>query len=366
MSSTVAAPDSSAPGLEQILISADSHIVEEPDFWVNRLPAHLREQAPPPYTGVNRRATKGLGDYVGGLDPTKRIAEMAVDGVSAEVLYPTAGLFVYNQTDVALQQACFIAYNDWIIEYCRAATEPERLVGLGMISLYDIDHAVRELERCRKNGLRGAMIWQTPPASLSFTSQHYERFWEAAQAIEMPVSMHSLTGFGWARGGGAGVREMPEIERIRGNCVNIPAEAGNAVLDLIVSGVNRRYPRLQFVMVESEIGWLPFFLDKLDFRFKRVPAGTEIAIDRPPSEYFNESWFATFFNDPVGTRYLSWWGQENCMWSSDFPHNNSTWPHSREVIQRDLGHLSAEARQRITHGNVAALYHLDINTSTAR
>ena len=117
---------------------------------------------------------------------------MAVDGVSAEVLYPSLAMDQYSLEDVRLQEACFRVYNDWIIEYCVAA--PDRLFGIAMISTYDVEHAVVELQRCKDAGLRGAMIWQAPPEELAFSTDHYERFWAAAQDFEMPVDLHILTG----------------------------------------------------------------------------------------------------------------------------------------------------------------------------
>ena len=117
---------------------------------------------------------------------------MEVDGLSAEVLYPTLGLELFGLDDAKLQEACFRVYNNWLIEYCRVA--PQRLVGVAAISVYDIDHAIQELERCRKAGLKGAMIWQAPHKELPFRSVHYNRFWETAQELDVPISLHILTG----------------------------------------------------------------------------------------------------------------------------------------------------------------------------
>src|SRR5947199_9492735 len=113
----------------EILISADSHVSEAGDLWASRLPAKFRDVAPQfagrrENTGADRFDTK-----TGGWDPTARLTEMAQDGVSAEVLYPTLGLRLFGLDDAELQEACFRVYNDWIIEYCSVA--PERLVGVG-------------------------------------------------------------------------------------------------------------------------------------------------------------------------------------------------------------------------------------------
>ena len=181
------------PGTE-VLISADSHVMEDPSMWAHRLPAGLRDRAP------DYRHLQGGNSFQahpGGSDPAERLKEMAVDGVSAEVLYPTVALDQFGIDDPELQEACFQVYNSWLIEYCSHA--PDRLVGVPCISLYNVDSAVRELKRCRAAGLRGALVWQIPPAQLSFATNHYERFWAAAQDLEMPVSLHILTGMRFRR-----------------------------------------------------------------------------------------------------------------------------------------------------------------------
>ena len=130
--------------------------------------------------------------HPGGWDPHERVKEMAVDGVSGEVLYPSFALDLFGLQDAALQEACFRVYNDWIMEYCSVA--PDRLYGVACIPTYDIDHGVVELERCKTAGLPGAMVWQAPPPELSFATDHYERLWAAAQDLEVPISLHILTG----------------------------------------------------------------------------------------------------------------------------------------------------------------------------
>ena len=122
---------------------------------------------------------------------------MAIDGVSAEVLYPTLGLSLFGIDDAALQEACFRVYNDWLIEYCQV--DHDRLVGIPCISIYDVDHAVKELERCRKAGLNGALIWQAPHPDLPFHSDHYDRFWAASQDLDAPISLHILTGHNYSK-----------------------------------------------------------------------------------------------------------------------------------------------------------------------
>src|SRR5439155_19975976 len=126
-----------------------------------------------------------------------------------------------------------------------------------------------------------------------------------------------------------------------------------------------RHPRLKLVTVENEIGWIPFYLQQWDYYFRRFQKENPPPIDREPSEYFNRQVYATFFNDAVGGHNFAWWGTDNCMWSNDYPHPNSTWPNSRKVIERDLGHLSDETRSKLVRENVARLYSRKIPTVVA-
>ena len=169
------------------IISADSHIMEADDLWVKNLTPTLK----PKYPDFPKRNSPGERD--GGWDPKARISEMEVDGVSAEVLYPTLGLRLFALEDAELQEACFQIANDWMIDYCKVT--PGRLIGIPMISLYNIKNAIKELERCKKAGLIGSLIWQVPPAHLPFSSDYYDPFWEASAELNMPVNLHILTGF---------------------------------------------------------------------------------------------------------------------------------------------------------------------------
>ena len=181
------------------LISPDSHIIERDDLWAERLPETLRDRLPDRYRprpgSPRRRAAEdqpagATADrrsntpiFGAGTDPTKRIAEMEQDGLSAEVIYPTTAMTMFHMEDAELQEACFRVYNDNLIEYCSVA--PDRVYGISLLSAYNIDHAVKELERCRKAGLVGTMVWMTPHPSLPFDrSDHYDRLWAAAQEME--------------------------------------------------------------------------------------------------------------------------------------------------------------------------------------
>ena len=329
----------------EAIISSDSHIIEPIDLWDKQAPAALKAHLP-------KLSRAGADDKPGGIDAKERVREMARDGVSGEVLYTTLALRLFAVEDPASQEAYFRIGNDYMAEYCAAA--PDRLWGIPMISCYNVKNAVKELERCKKLGMVGALIWQVPPDHLRFTGDHYEELWAAAQDLDMPVNLHILSGFNYSRLPGS----SSGIESHR-NSVNTKLhDAITSVFDLIFTGVAERYPRLKFVLVENEIGWIPFVISQWDRYVQRFAQTRPVPFKELPSFYFNRQFYSTFFNDPPGGHLLSYWGEGNCMWSSDFPHGNSTWPVSRQVIERDLGHLSPGVLRKVLRDNVVDLYHL--------
>jgi predicted TIM-barrel fold metal-dependent hydrolase len=177
--------------------------------------------------------------------------------------------------------------------------------------------------------------------------------------LNLPVHLHILTGHGYHKETVFGnKRTGPEAYR---GSVNLKlAEIINAFFDLIFYGVLERYPGLKFVSVENEIGWMPFMLQQWDYYYNRFKKENPPPMTKNPSEYFQTQVFGTFFRDTVAGHNFEWWGQDNCMWSNDYPHGNSTWPESKKYIDRDLGHLPAEIKRKLVYTNVKHLYDIDI------
>ena len=336
-----------------LLISADSHVIETPMTIKDRVPKQFRDAAPQfPALKVG----DGFQSQPGGSDPSKRLDEMSTDGVSAEVLYPTHMLGVFGMDDARLQEACFRAYNDWLAEYI--SVHPERLVGVGAIPMYDIDNAVKELERCKKAGMKGSIIWQAPHPDLPFRSSHYDKFWAASQDLDMPISLHILTGHGYHKDPAFFAQRT--VENYRGS-VNLKiAEIASAVFELIHYGVVERFPRLRFLSVENEIGWIPFYLQQWDYYYRRFLKANPLPIRKDPSAYFTSQFFSTFFRDEAGGHALEWWGEDCCLWSNDYPHQNSTWPNSKRFIERNIGHLPEARQRKLLYENAAKLFKLDV------
>lgn len=330
------------------IVSADSHIMEPEDLWLDNLPPSLKNR----YPDFPKRNSPG--EKPGGHDPRARIAEMETDGVSAEVLYPTLGLRLFAMEHAQAQEACFRIANDWMIDYCKVT--PGRLIGIPMISLYNIKNAIQELERCKKAGMVGCLIWQVPPEHLSFRTDYYDPFWDAASDLNMPVNLHILTGFNYSRWERKGLDVYKTAVNDKVN------DAANTLFDLVFTGVLARFPKLKIVYVENECAWLPFYMhewDKYYLRFqKRVPLPF---MKKLPSEYVGEQVYATFFSDPTGGVLMSRYGQDTFMWSNDYPHAASPWPHSRKVIAEELGHLPKDVLRKVVRENVIRLYDLKID-----
>src|SRR5579872_6950458 len=364
------------------LISADSHVSEPPDLWVTRCDKKYRERAPrlalnpngkegayflyeghePHPIGIGLGAGKSpaeLKEFLtratyadarpGGWDPAERLKDNALDGVEADVLYTTLGFRIFWLRDSRLQADCFRAYNDWLAEYCSYA--PKRMAGLALIPLYDPQAGARELERCARMGLKGAMIWCSPPQEQPYSSGLYDPFWAAAEEMKLLLSLHAITGMGMESQWSWGERYM------RTTVLSHEIERSFSVL--IFSGVLDRFPRLQIVSAENNCGWLPYYLQRMDRVFERSQVSADFTNRLKPSEYFRRQMYCTYIDDYVGVANRQLDGVDRIMWSSDYPHQASSWPHSQEVVARDFAEATAEDRYQITRGNVARLYGFD-------
>jgi predicted TIM-barrel fold metal-dependent hydrolase len=368
------------------LISADSHVNEPGDLWVERIDKPFRDRAPrvvenlpgqkpgayfvlegiPPIhlaqgTGAGKKPEElpkffQQSTYAdrraGGWDPAERLKDMDLDGVDADVIYTTLGFRQFWFADPALQRACFRVYNDWLADYCAYA--PRRLAGLALISLYDVADGVKELSRCAARGLKGALIWASPPEDAPYSSAEYDPFWAAAQDLGLPISLHSITGMG-AESRLAIKQPLDRYVRSTVLC----HEVQRTLVVLIFSGVLERFPTLKLVSAENEVGWIPFYLQKLDQAQEEYRYLYPAPLTLKPSEYFRRQVYATFIDDAVGVANREFIGAENIMWSSDYPHTVSTWPHSREVVERDFKGVPEGEKRLIVRDNVARLYGLD-------
>ena len=362
------------------VISADDHIdlrYLPRDLWQSRVPAALRERAPRvedtpqgpvwlcgeqnwgPWGRGGHSALKWALDRVGETDPRPttphlRLEDMDRDGVDATVMYGPVSLL--QASDPAVRQLCYTAYNDWLVEFCQA--DPCRLVGAGILPADDPALATEELLRLARLGLRHAMLLAAV-ADPPIYHPAWEPFWAAAAETRIPIGLHLIVSPPTVPDG-----VSPLVASVS-NGVHAPLQLVDPLVALIFSGTFDRYPDLRLVLAESGIAWLPFTLQRMDREYGKYSevrdtwaARGHTLIPRRPSEYFRQFVWATFQDDKVGLEMLDAIGDDRVMWASDYPHPDSTWPHSQQVIAAQMGNLSEPARRKITCDNARALYGL--------
>jgi len=256
-------------------------------------------------------------------------------------------MMLCNHPDFDYKQACFDAYNLWIAEYC--AAHPDRLLGIGQTAMRSVDDGIRDLRRIRELGLRGVML-PGNPAVADYHDPVYAPFYEAAIDLGLPLSFHILT-------------SQQDTFRVRGPKLNAFMSIIRGCQDLVgtfvFGGVFERHPRLRLVCVEADAGWVPHFMYRMDHAYERhrywLPAG---ALTRMPSEYFREHVYTTFQDDWVAFQVKDLCNIRRLLWANDFPHSDSTWPHSQELLAKHASHLSPAELRLILHDNVAELYGL--------
>ena len=289
-------------------------------------------------------------------DPAQRIKDQEIDGVCAEVLYTTLGMPLFGIEDAELQAACFKAYNDWLAEFC--AYNPRRLSVMALISLEDIADGTRELQRVAKLGLRGAMIWGSAPPDKPFWHRMYDPFWTAAaetgDADFAPPDNRRPQGN--QAQGRKPPAESPDSLFHPSGYMNMIHEVQRSFTDIIMGGVMMRFPKLKIVSAENDTGWLPHYMYRLDHAFEKWGVQMAEPLEMKPSEYIRRQLWATFQDDPIGPMTWQFFGADNYMWASDFPHTDSTWPHSREVIAHNFAGVPEEVTRKIVCDNAAKLY----------
>ncbi len=339
------------------------------NVWEDRLPAELRERGPRvvesgggawwtcdgaiigmhglqgPLRDFSAITRAGIeDDGLRASNPALRLADMDRDGVWASVVYGP-NLFGLPIADPELKAASLAAYNDWAAEF--NAHDPERLSVLPVLPTHAPEAAVAELERVAGAGHRGVII---SPFEFRCSDTAWEGFWDAAEAVGLPVSFH--IGQGTSQ-----VRVAPGSWELAAFSAVGPMQLDEPLAMMIYSGVLERHPRLRLVLAESGIGWLPYFVHRLDAAAeKHIDKARDYRIKTKPSDLFRRQVYATFEEEPLGPELLPLLGPDNFMWASDYPHPDSTFPHSREAITHAFAGLAPDFVERVTATNCKRLY----------
>jgi predicted TIM-barrel fold metal-dependent hydrolase len=369
----------------ELCISADSHITEPPGTYIDRIDPKYKDRAPRlqhdddygdvmvidegqsvvPFYLI---AAAGVPDgelrldggkrfedlHKGGWDPTARLADQDLDGIAAEVIYPSVGMLLCNHPDFDYKQACFDAYNLWIAEFCE--TSPDRLIGLGQTALRTVEDGIKDLQRIKDLGLKGVML-PGVPALEDFHSEIYTPFWQAAIDLELPLSFHILTT------GGSGNLMNTEVRGPKLNSfISVIRGCQDIVGTLILGGVFERHPDLKMVCVEADAGWAPHYMYRIDHAIKRHGSwmGDDAKLSKMPCEYFMENIYITFLDDWVAFKLVDMMNSERLCWANDFPHSDATWPNSQAILAEHTVDLTDVQKDRILRRNTAELYGLSI------
>jgi predicted TIM-barrel fold metal-dependent hydrolase len=320
-------------------------MTKQPGLPVGRVGIAGRRLDDPETMEVMRRGYAGIRPGI--TDPNLRIQDQDLDGVAAEVLYPSLFFRVFGLAETDVLLALFRSYNDWLMRYC--SRQPDRLIGLALLPMQDPDAAVLELDRALKLGFRGGCIPCTPLGGVPYHDHAYDRIWALAQEAHFPLSLHIFTG---AHAGKTGLESADPITAY----ASAPVIVQITLTDLICQGVAHRYPELKFVSVEFNTGWVANWLERLDHAMYRARGSAPPELDLTPSEYWRRQFYATFEDDRNGILTREAIGTETLMWGNDFPHHDSVWPNSQKVLDEMYSGVPDDVRRATTVTNASKLY----------
>lgn len=368
-------------------ISADSHVTEPPNLFVDHLEPRYRDRAPHmirkegsgevyvipgmktdvPYgrMAAAGKDPKFLEDanmlfseiHRGGWDGKARLADQDRDGVVAEIIFPTVAMLLANHPDADYKRACFDAYNRWILEFQEPA--PDRLICLPCTSVISVDETIREVRRFKDQGFRGVIFPGMPGTDEDYDHPSFEPLWSAIEELDLPINFHVFAGGKDSEGLRAGgVTRGPAMNRF-----NSVIRANQDLIGMFVlSGIFERHPKLKLVGVEGDAGWAPHFAYRMDHAWEKhrywLKAGAELK--EKPSHYFNENVYLTFQDDWVAFKVAHLMNPRRLLWANDFPHSDATWPHSQALLAEHARHLSEQERNWILRDNTRELYKLDV------
>jgi predicted TIM-barrel fold metal-dependent hydrolase len=358
------------------IYSCDDHLdlnAVPRDVWESRLPKQHLERAPHvierdgvPTWLAGDRVLGGSGRPPGtehiksltaigraGIDddgfrassPKLRLEDMDRDGIWASVIYgPVPLTLTIPEPD--LQDVCYAAWNDWAIEEFNTAA-PDRLCILAFLPSHSPEAAVAELERCAAAGHHGAII---DIFDIDATDRAWDRLWAAAEQTGIPLSFHIK--------GGASPRLSYEIGKWQSAAFAslLPLQLDEALAIMIFGGALERHPGFKLVLAEAGLGWLPYYLSRMDMEWRALKDKIDYAPKDPPSEVFRRHVIATFEEEELASQAIPLIGADHVMWASDYPHTDSTFPESQRAIHETLGSLPADDVRKITALNCARLY----------
>ena len=299
-------------------------------------------------------------DYPAGWDPDARIQQQDSDDIEAELLFASAGSAMYGLEDPLLQRSILRSYNAWLNEFC--STNPKRFFGVPYLSSLDAELAVADLEEYAKAGNRGVAL---PPGIKGggYYEPQFEPFWALAEEAGVVVNFHTGTGQGdpplaAAVNSPRAYDPVKSTVRTGRNMDRVQQLLGN----LIFSGVLDRYPKLKIGIVEFDVGWMGFLVQRCDYLWGRTRTyDPERDINQlPPSEYMRKNFMFSFQDDRVGMLTIPFFGEDAYTWGSDYPHRGTTYPHSLAVVDNNLEGIDPAIQRKIGRDNLNKFYDLGL------
>ena len=369
-------------------ISADSHILEPPACFSEHIEPRFRDRAPRIESdsvgrhvyvieGVPTPIPVGAADGAGMLpsmrtyhilkatfeqcrrsawDPEYRLADQERDGIAAEIIYPSLGLMLISLADLDYKDACINAYNRWLEGFC--AGLPGRLFGLGLTSVRSVDAAIDDFRRAKARGFVG-MVLPGLPHFEDYDHPDYDALWQCAVDLEMPACFHILSGRG-SRSAEAIFKKQKRSNRIMG-FMQAVSDVQDIIGTMLLGGVFERHPSLKIVSAEADAGWMPHWSYRLDHAaFNETDDGIVDGLSKLPSEYLRSNVFTTFQDDWVAFATKDLVNYQQLLWANDFPHPDSTWPRSQELLAKHAANLSEAECKAILRDNVRELFRLPV------
>jgi predicted TIM-barrel fold metal-dependent hydrolase len=369
-----------------VMVSVDDHVVEPPDLFDGRLAAKYREYAPEfvtnadgtnvwKYNGetvmnVALNAVAGRPKEEYGIEPTsftqlrpgtydhqERVKDMSANGVLGSLCFPSFPQFcgqLFARTadkDVAL--AMVRAYNDWHVdEWC--GSHPGRFIPCGLPAIWDPEVMAAEIRRVAQKGCH-ALTFSENPSKLgwpSIHSDHWDPVWRACSDEGVVVCMHI---------GSSSQLTITSPDAPMDVMITLqPMNIVQAAADLVWSKTLRNYPDLKVALSEGGIGWIPYFIERVDYNYDRHHAWTGQDFgDKLPSEVFNEHVLTCFIDDRFGIASKDALDLDMVTWECDYPHSDSNWPLSPEVFAESAGDLTDDEIDKITHLNAMRHFQYD-------
>jgi predicted TIM-barrel fold metal-dependent hydrolase len=381
---------------DMILVSIDDHMIEPPDMYKNHVPAKWLDQAPKVvrnergvdewvYQGQATSTPFGMAATVGwpreqwGFNPgayselrpgcfdvRQRVRDMDVNGVLASMCFPTMAGFNARTFNEAIDKEASLvmlqAYNDWAIdEWC--AAYPGRFIPLGLVPMWDVDLAAEEVHRLAKKGCRSISFLETPHVQgfPSFLSGYWDPMLKALVDENMVLSLHIGAGFD--------VIKRPQEAPVDHLMVLACQISAITAQDLLFGPTLRRFPDLKVALSEGGIGWIPFYLDRIDRHFTNQAWLDNDFGGKLPSEVFREHFLACYITDPSGLELRHRIGTDIIAWECDYPHTDTTWPESPEFAWKEFqqaGVTDATEIHKITWENACKFFSWDPFKHTPR